>query len=111
MNSLEIEPETILAQNYVHSFFSKLPADGTKYRTEYSRFIPATGFKERTSSITFIIPPLDPPFAYEIGRILISVKIVIKNAATDALPAATDQVCGGNLIFPITYLKKLSSYW
>jgi hypothetical protein len=94
MTSLQAEPNTKFSQNYVESLFAKLPADSTKYKSEFMKIIPSTGFTALTSSIIFNLPSMEIPFAYEIGKVLIVAKVVIKDAVTGNKPERNHRVCG-----------------
>lgn len=55
MEGIETESNTRFAQNYIDSFFTKIPYDSRFNSVQYVKYVPASGLTESISQIDFLI--------------------------------------------------------
>jgi len=93
MQSVEQEAKTFGAVNYVDSFFSNIPVDTRLNKVDYKTIRPSANDLTGT---TFTLEGQQYPNCYLIGKTLLSLDVVIKNAVSGALPDAGETVAGSN---------------
>ena len=96
MESIETESNTRFAQNYIDSFFTKLPYDSRFNKVEYQKFVPVSGMSESVRQIDFVLERRDAPMCYLINDILLECQVTfLEDVATPTLPAK------GQLVGPV----------
>jgi len=79
MDAIETEFNTQSVQNYVSSFFTKLPTDQRYHLVKLEQIIPSTGLARNSTTIDFVLEPRPAPQVYLVGGILLEVQVVIVN--------------------------------
>ena len=93
MESIETESNTRFAQNYIDSFFTKLPYDSRFNKVEYQKFVPISGMGETVRQIDFVLERRDAPMCYLISDILVEVHVtILEDTPIPTLPATSTEV-------------------
>lgn len=90
MESIETESNTRFAQNYIDSFFTKLPYDSRFNKVEYQKYVPVSGMSETVRQIEFVLERRDAPMCYMISDILLECNVtILEDTKTATLPATS----------------------
>ena len=103
------ETNVIPSQNYVSSFFSKLPTDSRFIRVNYQQISPFTAIDKTSNKIEFIFDTLKSPMCYLLSDMLMSVTVVITQTDRTTLPIQTARVgpanCAVSSLFDTCVMK------
>lgn len=86
------EVHTIPSQNYISSFFTKLPTDSRFVRVNYRKIGPTIPVDKVSDNISFILHDLKSPSVYLLSDMLISCQITITKKDKVTLPGLTARV-------------------
>ena len=80
------ENATLPSEDYVSSFFSKIPTDAKFSRVSYQQVVPSVPIDKNSTTVHFILESLKSPMCYVISEILMSATVIITKQNKVDLP-------------------------
>jgi hypothetical protein len=80
------EVGTYPAQHIIDDYFTDVPSDFRYTCVEYRCFVSQTSIDSNSGEITFILPPQNAPYCYQLSDTLMKVRLQIVKKGTNQLP-------------------------
>jgi hypothetical protein len=86
------EQGTYPAKYMIDDYFGKIGTDLRYTHTEYRQFNPQTGLDKNSAKMNFVLPPIDPPYCYQLSDALIEVTMNITKGDGQSMPDPSKKV-------------------